>query len=251
MQGVVKSNMANAGSEASPSDQEISFPQLSTLGLEYLRRQRHYLIISLFYPFFTIVLQVFNTIFIIDVLNRFAGPLGGPSSPVHFQAPPLVDVLTPSIILIVLAIVAFVKLTYVFKLRKKVGAFEKQPRQDTFKEADLDEGTPNSPEEPEVALTDLFYDLADHIELLQKISIIFYIGCCVYLEWFIRYFLLQFTAFHMLPLFHNVVFWLNFADFIALILFLIVDVRQFVRWRKKLKRLHQYERRIYAEFKEK
>jgi len=35
---------------------------------------------------------------------------------------------------------------------------------------------------------------------------------------------------------------------IALILFLIPDIRQFRRWNKKLKRLHQYEQKIFKEF---
>ncbi|HMF30354.1 MAG TPA: hypothetical protein VKK79_03000, partial [Candidatus Lokiarchaeia archaeon] len=47
-----------------------SFNQLSILGLDYLQRQRHYLILSLLYPLFTLVLQIFNTFFIIDILDH-------------------------------------------------------------------------------------------------------------------------------------------------------------------------------------
>src|SRR5271157_2529679 len=103
-----------------------SFNQLSILGLDYLQRQRHYLILSLLYPVFTLILQIFNTFFIIDISNHppnQPAPSFG-SHEVHFV--PFFDIFTPGIIFSLLALVALVKIVFLFKMRKKVIYYEVQ-----------------------------------------------------------------------------------------------------------------------------
>src|SRR5271157_936161 len=103
-----------------------SFNQLSILGLDYLQRQRHYVILSLLYPLFTIILQIFNTFFIINILdhppNQPAPSFG--SHKVHMV--PIFDIFTPGIIFSLLALVALVKIVFLFRMRKKVIYYEVQ-----------------------------------------------------------------------------------------------------------------------------
>ncbi len=228
-----------------------SYHQLSTLGLDYLHRQNHTLILSLIYPLFTLILQIFNTFFI---LNIFFHPPGHPPPdfiPHDMFRIPFLDELTPTLVFIVLAVVALIKISLIFNIRKNVILFaERQDQKNKLTEiGNADDIRNEKSNSDKISLTDIFYNFANHLQTIQKLSIFLYIICFFFVQWYIRYFLLLFGGFPgPIPTFNNIMYYFNLGDFIGLILFLIPDVRQFIRWNKKLSKLKSFEQRIYSEF---
>ncbi len=248
-------NNNNAPSDEKKSS-KTSYLQLSSLGLNYIERQQKYLWISLLWPLITIILQIFNTIFLFNLQNNPSGFQPNqpyqPNQPNQFHQIHIgpIDQITPSIILIILCIIALIKFISLLSLRKKVIVYRLQQSTDnSTSETFNDDENEVSPKHPDTTMASLFYNLADHMDLIQKISILFYIGCAIFIEWYLRFFPFLFLAFPRPNIdFNTIMFYVNFIDVLGLAIYLIPDIRQFVHWHRKLKKLHDYEHQVYKEF---
>ena len=107
-----------------------------SLGLNYIERQQKYLWIHLLWPLITIILQIFNTIFLFNLQNNPSGFQPNqpyqPNQPNQFHQIHIgpIDQITPSIILIILCIIALIKFISLLSLRKKVIVYRLQQSTD-------------------------------------------------------------------------------------------------------------------------
>jgi hypothetical protein len=225
---------------------------LSVLGITYIRSQQKSLIGSLIYPLVTIVIQVLNFIFMLNLTRPppHQNPDLLPPQILQNPPPPLFafDFLTPIIIFIILAVVALWKVVFVFGLRNKAIAFQEyQHKLTRVNPGDEESGPENYG--PSESLTSLFYRLVKYMEWIQRLSLMMYCVFIIYIQWYIRYFLMLFGIIPgALPRLFDVMFWVNLADQIGLIFFLIPDLRQFIHWHRKLSRLRDFEQKISLEF---
>ncbi len=221
------------------------------LGLDYLHRQNQTLVLSLIYPLFTLVLQIFNTFFIFNVFFHIPDHPSLDFTPHDIFRIPFLDDITPVLVFIALAFVALLKIGFIFNLRKKAIIFAKRHaiQNKATKNVNVDDIFNRVSPSNIITLTDLFYNLVKYLGIIQKLSIFFYIMSFFFVQWYIRYFLLLFGGFpDPTPTFINLMYYFNFLDFIGLIGFLIPDVRQFIRWNRKLRKLGSFEQTIHNEF---
>jgi ABC-type multidrug transport system fused ATPase/permease subunit len=254
-----KSSSNSKASRESPSHSTQPFNQLQFLGLHYLKHQITMIIIPVLFSVYTLVIQAINILFLTDIL-RGLDPSHLPPPPPPPGQPPLIDQLTPTLVIIIFAIFVIIKGRFLIKLRRYIVHYELQQKslkndnsfdENPFNESQEDTNSTDVRSSSKFTLATIFYKVIDHMELLQKISICLYIVFIFYSQWYIRYFL---SLFGLIPgplqNWDDIIFLLNFLNQLALFLYIIFDLRQFLKWHSKLKRLKKLEQTVSEEFEE-
>ena len=151
-------NITNGSSSAISNHSQIIFTEFRENGLKYIKSQKYYLWVSVFFSIYILGVQLINIF-----LNLF-DPKNYP--PVH--APPRdpqINVfwarIIPFLIFLVIGIISTIHLIYLIKWKKKVSEyieFEKKQSQENYSESLLPDEMVQT-----VSLTSLFYDIVDHM----------------------------------------------------------------------------------------
>lgn len=215
-------------------DQIPYFQKLDKWGLTYIKKELHILFISGIYPFFLIFVQLYN---IFQLVRRFE--LRPP--PIPNNQPRFIDLLTPFILLLMFAILASIYFLYLILWFRKISEYQRMI-------SNGQENTKDTFKQKRYSLTQLFYDI---IRFMQSAKIIFVLMNILFIfnaQWLIRFILLQLNA---IPSIHpqpNLTLQiLNTIGQLGLIPYMIFEWMHFLRWNQKLKKVTEFERKIYEE----
>ncbi len=220
-------------------NEDFLYTKMEKGGLKYIKHQRNYLIFSALFPIFFIVIQIINFIFIRSLrMPKF------PPRP-EFRQPLLIDFFTPIFISLVIFVFTFMNFVFLVSWNKNVHRYEKY-QENIFKNSR--EMPNNEFSEEKITLTILFYKIIQNMKIIRILFIGFNLVCAYYFIWFIWFFLMRFDSITPLyPSIKMVTRLLNIIWQVGLILYLIFEWRHFYRWNKKLKKLKEFEKKIYKE----
>ena len=220
-------------------NKDFLYTKMEKGGLKYIKHQRNYLIFSALFPIFFIVIQVINFIFIRSLrMSKF------PPRP-EFRQPLLIDFFTPIFIFLVIFVFTLMNFVFLVSWNKNVHRYEKY-QENIFKNSR--EMPNNEFSEEKITLTILFYKIIQNMKIIRILFIGFNLVCAYYFIWFIGFFLMRFGS--DTPLYPNIQMvtrLLNIIWQVGLIFYLIFEWRHFYRWNKKLKKLKEFEKKIYKE----
>lgn len=195
------------------------FSKIEKGGLNYIKNERYYLIVSALVPIYIIIVQCINLGYILTA---------PPVNPLDPQ-PPVnpINAFTPIIILLVISFFALINFRYLLSWKGKVKTYEgKKPGK-------------------QKTLTSLFYDIIKNMETIRVIFIIVNIISFYYFIWFILWALSIMDPHHPPPPLHVNI--LNGLSQGGLLIYLIIEWRHFYQWNRKLSKLKKFEREIYKE----
>lgn len=218
------------------------YQDIENNGLKYIKQQKQYLIITAIFPIYSIFVQIFNIISVLDRISR--PPLKPPINPL-LETQIIFNILTPSIILLVISTFAFVKFIFLYMWMRKVHEYEIQTniQQKILKNTENQEIVRSS-----ITLTQLFYDIVEHMQLIRIIFILLNLVFILYLHWSIGFFLRFYGILtHLIPLPHNIFYILNAVSEFGLILYMGFEWKHFYKWNKKIQHLNKLEKKIYEE----
>lgn len=210
--------------------------KLEESGINYINKYKYYLILSALLPIFLIIIQIINTSFIALVEKDI--------SLIGFKYLLGFEIFAPRFKLMTISMIGLVKFIYLFNWNKKLIDYREEYKNfmknnNSVKEEPL-------PKES-FPLTRLFYDIISQMKISKVIFILINVICFVYFIWNFIFFLvsppvppLLFPLFRIIGLF-------NFISQVILIAYLIFEWRHFYRWNKKLKKLSNFEKKIYSE----
>ena len=221
------------------------YSKLEIGGLNYIKHQRRYLILSIIIPIISIIVQIINILIPLTYLLR-AGDLEKPPFPGSSGGRPggmipLFDAISPIIVLFVFLIFALIYSYYLLRWRNKVNLYESQhaafQSQDAYNE--------NEPTDENITLTQLFYDIIETMEKIKKVFLGLNIAFVFYLQWFFRYFIAEiiiffriFTDWYFRPL-NVIVPTVNLSFQILVLIYIFISWRHFRRWNNKLSKIKE------------
>ncbi|MHA1610660.1 MAG: hypothetical protein ACTSYU_01290 [Promethearchaeota archaeon] len=232
-----------------------SFKQMEDYGILYLEKQKKYLIFSAIFPVFSIIIQIFNIFFIMGQFMVRNAPMGHMSS----GRPFLFDLLSPSFIFILLSLIALVKFIILKQWENLIKIYQSNssiPTKITSEKIHSEIDNNQSISEKgivtqRVSLAGLFYEIVETMIRLRKVFIIFNIVFLFSFQWVTRFILMvvKVTAdpYSKDILFFNII---NPIGELSMIIYLIIEWRQFLQWNKKLVKLENFEKRVYSELGE-
>ena len=97
-----------------------------------------------------------------------------------------------------------------------------------------------------ITLTQLFYDIINHMNITKKIFLLMSLICVFYVYWFIAFFMRMLTALPPPP-HHLFMHWLNVFTQISLLIYLVFEWKHFIHWNRKMRTLEKLEQMIYQE----
>jgi len=214
-------------------------------GLKYIEGQKRYLIFTAIFPIYAIIVQIFN---IITSINKIPRPPGNPAGLPILEPRNIYDILTPTIIFLVISTFALMKFIFLFIWMKKVHKYEIQKKilEIDKKNEEIEKLRYSAP-----TLTQLFYDIVDHMQLIRIVFIILNIVFIFYLQWSVG-FLLDFFGLitHPNPPPNNIFHLLNTIAEFGLIWYMVFEWKHFLKWNKKIQNLTQLEKQIYDELED-
>jgi hypothetical protein len=221
-------------------NEDLPYEKLEKSGLNYISKQETYLALSLIFPAFLSMLQIFNIIFIVSIeadlpsfmpTNRFFGLLFA--------------ILSPLLFFFMISLFGIVMFIFLIRWNKKVAQYKNQ-RKIAIK-ANLSNHYEASSRKT-ITLTKIFYDIIDTMKTLRIMFLILNVICIYHFGWIIF-----FIFFRRLPStepFHPPRNFLSLSTAISqiiLIIYLIYEWRHFYRWNIKFKLLRKLERKLYSE----
>ncbi|MFX1567538.1 MAG: hypothetical protein ACFFCV_04130 [Promethearchaeota archaeon] len=209
----------NIKHNAEKNNFETNFSRMERGGLNYIKNERNYLILSALVPIYIIIVQCINLGYI------FTAP---PLNPLDPRPPPnIINVFTPISILLIISFFALVNFRYLLVWKNKVNLYEGKK---TGKQK---------------SLTSLFYDIIRSMEKIKIIFIIVNIISIYYFMWFVLWVLRIVAPLHPPPPLHVNI--LNDLSLLGLLIYLILQWKHFIQWNRKLTQLKLFEQKIYSE----
>ncbi len=210
-------------------------------GLNYIKKEGNYLVISIIFPIFSIITQVLNLIFML-ILEAMKPPIG-PGS----QGPLPIDIITSIIIFLIIALISLINSAYLFQWRQKIYSYEAS----VDKPIDISSSQEiNNFPNNNISLTRIFYDIIKNMETIRIIFIALNFISIYYLIWFFGFFLIRRDSIippQPHPLLSEVIAVLNIISLVVLMIYLIFQWRHFYSWNKKLTKLRTLEKKVYKE----
>ncbi|MHA1670271.1 MAG: hypothetical protein ACTSV5_06785 [Promethearchaeota archaeon] len=195
------------------------FSKIEKGGLNYINKERNYLIMSALIPVYIIIVQFVNLIYILTAPS--INPLD-PRPPVN-----PINAFTPIIIFLVISFFALINFIYLLSWKGNVKTYEGK--------------TPGK----QKTLTSLFYDIIKNMETIRVIFIVVNIISFYYFIWFTLWALSIMDPHHPPPPFHVNI--LNGLSQGGLLIYLIIEWKHFNQWNRKLKQLKLFEKQIFHE----
>ena len=198
---------------------ERKFLKIESGGLNYIKNEKNYLILSAVVPIYMIIVQCINLGYV------FTAPPIDPSDP----RPPInpFNVFTPSIILFIISFFALINFIYLMSWREKIKIYEGKALK------------------KQKSLTSLFYDIVKSMKTIRIIFIIVNINSLYYFIWFILWTLSIMEPHHPPPPLHINI--LNGLSIVGLLIYLIIQWKHFIQWNRKLRKLRFFEKQIFNE----
>ncbi len=245
------SSSANPNSQ-SPNNENAStlssFKQMEDYGILYLKKQRKYLIFSAIFPIFSILIQIFNIFFIMGQFMVENAPMGH----MNHGGPSLFDLLSPSFVFLLLSFIALLKFLILKKWDSLINLYLRHSSLPSKFTSEKDQATSEvSQNSRNISLAGLFYEIIDTMLRLRSVFIIFNIIFIFSLQWVFR-FIIMVVQVTSDPYSRNILFFniINPIGELSMIIYLIVEWRQFLQWNKKLVKLENFEKRVYSELGE-
>lgn len=205
-------------------------------GINYLRKERKYLLISGLFPLIIVFVQIYNMVLILSrfQLNR---PLPHPPQ----RQPPFIDILSPIILLLIFAILACIYFIFLFLWNLKLRNY-----QNLGNSSKLEDKTKKNTKR--TSLTEIMYSIVSFMRIAKFIFVVMNVICLFYLQWLIRFVLVQMQILKPLdPHPQLLIQILNSIVQIGLIPFMIYEWNHFLKWNIKLQKLEKFEQEIYRE----
>ena len=198
---------------------EGNFLKIERGGLNYIKNEWNYLIMSALVPIYIIIVQCINLAYI------FTAPPINPLDP----RPPInpINVFTPIIILLVISFFALVNFRYLISWKGKVKIYEGKASR------------------KQKSLTSLFYDIVKNMKTIRVIFIIVNIISLYDFIWFLLWALSILDPYHPPPPLHVNI--LNGLSQGGLLIYLIIQWKHFIQWNRKLRQLKLLEEQIFHE----
>ncbi|MFX0085633.1 MAG: hypothetical protein ACFFAU_08160 [Candidatus Hodarchaeota archaeon] len=219
------------------------YAQMERGGLNYIKNQRNYLILSAIVPLCSFLVQMVNIAFTITFFINRVRFTNGPRFPglVFLN----IDFITPIVVLL-FSLLGLIHFIYLVRWKNNVNRYEEQQQRSI--EINQDNGL----SEINITLTQLFYDIIENMETIKKIFIGLNIIFIFYLQWFFRFFLFELMRIIypnsiLANILGPIIPWLNIILQFLLVFYLIMNWRHFIRWNRKLNRLKDFEKQIYRE----
>ncbi|WP_287588153.1 hypothetical protein [Candidatus Borrarchaeum sp.] len=221
-----------------------SFKKIEKEGLFFIDSQKRFLVWSALLPIFIILIQIANIVFV----SMNPPPPGRP--PLHREAPRIIEVLSPGIIMIIIALFVLANFFFLLHWQKKVQQYNDQ--EETF-----DKLIKSSPDEIEsgtefISLSQITYDIIQHV---KKIRIIFFLMNAVavfYFFWFVSRIVFRLAIGRLVfrgppAQFPLILIILNILAQIGLLIYLVFQWKFFLKWDLKFSKLDMLEKRIFEE----
>ena len=225
-----------------------SFKQIEDFGILYLKKQQKYLIFSALFPVFSILIQIFNIFFILGQFMVVDAPMGHMS---HGR-PSLFDLLSPSFVFLLLSFIALLKFFILKKWDHLINLYLRNSSLPSKYTSEKDQApSEHIQNSRNVSLAGLFYEIVDTMLRLRRVFIIFNIIFLFSLQWVFR-FIIMVVQVSSDPYSRNILFFniVNPIGELGLIIYLIVEWRQFLQWNRKLVKLENFEKQVYSELGE-
>ncbi len=215
--------------------------KLEKTGLNYINKQENYLIMSLIFPVVLSILQLLNIIFLLIIEADRDSEL-----PLNIFI--LTIILSPVLFFFMISALGLTIFMYLIAWKRKVTQYKNQIEILTNKkEINQENGFPRNT----VTLTNIFYDI---VKTMKSLRIIFLIlaGICTYhFYWIFSFFFIRRLPREpfQLPYDFPIMLFSIFIGISQLVLFVyfVYELRHFIRWNKKLKKLGKFEKRMYSE----
>lgn len=228
--------------EETPQDSslpsEMLYAKIANEGVKYIKSKKRYIILSILFPILIIFCQIAN--FIIVIVEHI-NSTETPPRPI-----PLFDLLATLFIFATVSIFMLIHLFYLLNWNFKVKKYLEQ-REIIVKDTINSESEEVDPEKF-VSLSQIFYDIIDHMRNIRVIFICLNIISLLYLAWIIRRLLLLFLFVvnddNPFPLSLII---LNSITQVGFIVYLGIQWNYYLKWNKKLSKLDAFEKRIYEE----
>jgi hypothetical protein len=228
-------------------DTNQDFSRLEKGGLNYVKQQRNYLIVSILYPVFSLVVQLVTL-----VLNNYLRSLPPDHRPPEFL---FIDVLSPAIILFVIS--AFFLLNAAFLIRWKIylDLYERLSKEGSAEPASpVDADAADKDLSSSASLTRLFYKIIKNMSTIKMLFFVLNFFLAYDFIWFISFFFFRVTAGSfppksspLPPASFSLVQFLNILNEISMGFYLAYEWKHFYRWNKKLTLLKELEKTVNEE----
>jgi len=234
-------------SDETPSTRDSQeYSNLEKGGLDYVKREKNYLKISITYPIFSLSIQLLNLLLI---------PLLGTLSSVPHPNPFfLFDMLTPALISFVVTMFFLANAIFSIRWKRKVEDYERLSTKFSKDSTSVDNNDQNSLAASNPSLTVLFYDIVKNMEVIRKLFIIVNIFLLYNVTWFIHFAFIRFrfgdpSAIPTIsdPEDFIIIGVLNLLNVVGMAFYLIYEWKHFYRWNKKLRKLKELEKKISKE----
>ena len=221
--------------DESISDQTL-YAEIANDSIRYILSEKRYVIISIILPLIIILCQIAN--FVLVILAFRASDRTSP------RPPPVFDLITPVFIFTIVTIFMLVHIFYLIKWNFKVKKYSER-RELAIKNSIAENGVKS---DEFVSLSQIFYDIVNHMRNIRFIFIALNFVSILYLTWIIRQLLMRLLIIvHRDPPFPLPWFILNSVVLVALIIYLGFQWKHFLKWNRKLSKLDEFERRVYQE----
>ncbi|MBY8983046.1 MAG: hypothetical protein KGD57_08865, partial [Candidatus Lokiarchaeota archaeon] len=207
-------------------------------GLNYIKKTRFYLKISAILPIYMIIIGIINLgflsyMYIISIESRKVIPIHA------------IVVFTSFFLIFLFSLLQFL---FLRKWKLKIREYGKKIKLEKKDASDVSDDKSKNMVSIKISLTDIFYDVVNHMEKIKILFIIINFFSAIYIFYnfmiFIR--LVIFVKKATLMTFETLRY-LNLSVSIVLILYLIYMWYHFTKWNKKLKKLKNYEKMIGQE----
>lgn len=215
-----------------------SLDRIDEWGLNYIKKTRFYLKISAILPIYMIIIGIINLgflsyMYIISIESRKVIPIHA------------IVVFTSFFLIFLFSLLQFL---FLRKWKLKIREYGKKIKLEKKDASDVSDDKSKNMVSIKISLTDIFYDVVNHMEKIKILFIIINFFSAIYIFYnfmiFIR--LVIFVKKATLMTFETLRY-LNLSVSIVLILYLIYMWYHFTKWNKKLKKLKNYEKMIGQE----
>lgn len=201
--------------------------------LKYIKKKEAYLTISGIFPIYMLAVNILNFQFILTLFL---------SNSIYLRR--IVDLATPFAIFFIITIFALIQFVFLRKWKIKVRKYE---RHQEIYEIYSKKNRP-IPIDKKITLTNIFYEIIDHMDSIKILFIFLNIFSIGYLFWGFDFFI-RGIPLNASLLLVRVVWRMNFVAFVVTFVYLFYEWYHFLKWNKKLSKLKKFERQIFSELK--
>ncbi len=215
-----------------------SLDKIDKWGLNYIRKTRFYLELSAFFPIYIVIVGIINFVFLTYV--NITSIESQKVIPIH-----AIIVFTSFVLIFVFSLLQFL---FLRKWNIKIKEYNKRIKTDNNRIFNYEDEKNHKNLANKPSLTDIFYDVLNHMEKIRILFIFLNIVSIIYIFYNIMIFIRLFV-FLKAPIImtFNIIRYLNISVAIVLVSYLIYMWYHFTKWNIKLKKIKNYEKMVTRE----